>query len=890
MLFATGASRLLAVAILATGLTAQIHVSTTGNNTTGNGTVGNPYLTISKAVSVAVAGDTIKIGPGNFGDAEQIVLGSKDLTLIGSGIGQTFVRPHATTDSVLPAGFTGSPVPQDHRVAITVNAGARIDIRELTIDCDHRMPATGRLHGLYFYNGADGRVEHVQIINARSNPLVGSDQRSAGVYVRGDSFADPCDVTLRNCRIEEFGKAGVVGFFNANLRVERCEILGAGPMGAGFPAQNGIQLAYDAMGSLRFNRISDLEYSDSSYSATGILLYEGGVGTSIEGNQIARCEVGASVFRAVPGFRTLDIRANRISGSREIALSIQGHQGVTVINNVLHTNTLGPASAYDDTPAGNVWGGNNYSDFIAPGFYAIPGGSYNDFSARNQCDEFDGSNAVALGETPVEVLALDLDGAGELDFVTINESLTVQSMTVGLESSGGYVLTNIPFAGPGARPVSVTSGEFDGLPGADIAVLTTNFVPATGENKVYFFGNTGGSFALLHTEVLTGQVLVPSNIASGSLDGANQDDLVISDRGSLGVPGKGVVLLNGLNIASWTYSTLPGVFTALCRSVAVGTLDAGASMDIALTEGNGAFGQVHVYANNGSGVFTAMPASPVSSPNNPIDVTLGDMDADGTMDLVLACDDGGLLSTGTVALLLNKVAGFELHTTAADLGPASVAIGDVGDNGVPGTVARDVAVINFLGGNMTLCSDFDPSNGFAGNGNCAAGMTPRAAVFADMNSDGFSDLVVADGVGQQVVILEGAATAIVAEWGKGCAGYKDRIPQIEAVGVPAMPFQGNLSFGVELSNAKPNAVAVLDVSAFPNGLFGPCQFLLNSIDISFSVLTTPTGVATIAVPIPASPPSLNGATIYMQWIVIDPAGEFLNIVSMSSGLRVRVGN
>jgi len=44
----------------------DIFVATNGNDTTGNGSIGNPYATLTKATSVAVAGDTIQVRAGSY--------------------------------------------------------------------------------------------------------------------------------------------------------------------------------------------------------------------------------------------------------------------------------------------------------------------------------------------------------------------------------------------------------------------------------------------------------------------------------------------------------------------------------------------------------------------------------------------------------------------------------------------------------------------------------------------------------------------------------------------------------------------------------------------------------------------------------------------------------
>ena len=40
----------------------------------------------------------------------------------------------------------------------------------------------------------------------------------------------------------------------------------------------------------------------------------------------------------------------------------------------------------------------------------------------------------------------------------------------------------------------------------------------------------------------------------------------------------------------------------------------------------------------------------------------------------------------------------------------------------------------------------------------------------------------------------------------------------------------------------------------------------------------------------AAAPSLSGATVYFQWAIIDPAGQFVATFALSEGLKIRVGN
>jgi hypothetical protein len=61
---------------IAVSFASQIFVSTTGNDS-NSGTIDNPFLTIPKAISVAVAGDTIYIRNGTYPSSTKISIGSK---------------------------------------------------------------------------------------------------------------------------------------------------------------------------------------------------------------------------------------------------------------------------------------------------------------------------------------------------------------------------------------------------------------------------------------------------------------------------------------------------------------------------------------------------------------------------------------------------------------------------------------------------------------------------------------------------------------------------------------------------------------------------------------------------------------------------------------------
>ncbi len=870
---------------------AQIHVDPTGDDVMGDGSPGNPYQTISFAAGAASSGDTLVLAAGTYGDTEQIVLGSIDLQIIGAGIGQTIIKPHPTLTVSRDVGDpNGAPSVQDLRPAITVDGPSRVEVRGLTIDCDFRVPASGRLHGIAYLAGADGSVEDVEVVNCRTNPITGI-QGPRAVIAYGTDLADPTVLTVRECLVHEWGKTGIVAYYNAQMTVEHCTVRGAGPLGTPNPAQNGIQLTFGATGTFRFNRVSGIRYTPSSTVACGILCFDPSAGAIVEGNDINDCEVGINFTQTTPGSVAAAIRGNSCTGAAEYGIEIDGQDGIVVENNVVHALLTSGVAAYDDSATGNVWSNNNYSDYTGVGPYAIAGGIATDAAPRTGCDEIGSPSAVALGGVPVEMVTLDLDGAHGPDAVTVNEGPT-NSVSVALnDGTGNFTVTDLAFGNANGRPVAIAAGDFDGNGSTDIAVLTVNKPSATTENKVFVFSNTAGTLSLAHTEALPAAVVTPNDLAAADFDSDGSADLAIADLGALATAGAAFALANDGTGTAWTTTMLAGPFSTQVQGIAAADLDGSNGPDLAATEGNGSTGQVHLWTNDGAGNFAAHAASPVAVAINPNAIEAGDIDADGDNDLVVtAIGAAAPIDEGTATVLRNDLpTGFTSSETRTDRGPTAIAIGDLLDDDDPDTLRRDAAVVNFAGRSVKLLTAFDGTT-FAGGPQCALGGTPRDVALADVDGDGLSDVLVVDAASQSLLVHLGRATAFAVLYGQGCPGTDSRIPQIRAVGAPAVPNQPNATFGVACSNALPFAPAILNTSFTPGVALGPCNLLLGNIDVTFLTVADVFGESGVRIPIPAGPPSLEGLSLYFQWAILDPDGEFLDLVSLSNALQIRVGN
>jgi uncharacterized repeat protein (TIGR01451 family) len=378
------------------------------------------------------------------------------------------------------------------------------------------------------------------------------------------------------------------------------------------------------------------------------------------------------------------------------------------------------------------------------------------------------SSPVPVGHVPWPVEIGDLDHDGVADLVATNFGDKTVSVKLGdgnatYHEAGG---SPIPLS---CSPNAVNIGDLDGDGIPDLATGDICNYPGGIDQITVLLGNGDGTFhaAPFPPLKLGAGVYAPCTIQLVDLNGDGKLDLVTADWQTSDVS---VFLQNSTGPFGFTQA--PGSpFTPGTNpfEVTVGDFDGDGVIDLATADdGDNA---VAVFHGNGDGTFVPMPGSPIAVGSHPEGVRAGDLDGDGKLDLAVAN-----YGSSTVSVLLGNGDG-TFHaagppTPVSGTNPYMVAISDLNGDGKP-----DLATSNYSSNDVSvLFGNGDGTFAEASASPFGVGSGPYWVDIGDLDGDGRPDLVTSNFNSNDLTVLlntyvfpPGAPRDVVATAGDGQA-------------------------------------------------------------------------------------------------------------------------
>jgi len=260
----------------------------------------------------------------------------------------------------------------------------------------------------------------------------------------------------------------------------------------------------------------------------------------------------------------------------------------------------------------------------------------------------------------------------------------------------------------------------------------------------------------------------PTGIVAGDFNRDGKLDLVITVCGDANcVAPSAVQVLLGNGTGQFAVG---GVFAAGAQGTSADTLATGdfngdGIPDVAVvTNGINRFGNVSILLGDGNGGFLPPVFYPVGG-SSPVWVVVADFNGDHVLDLALS-----MTTNDAVSILRGKGDGTFGPATLypVETGPQGITVGDVNGDGSPDVVAANQCGVDPKCSQGTVSillnngnGTFQPAISFGG------GLSPLSVTTADFNGDNHSDIAVADSCGTDPKCVSDGAVGVLLGNGDG---------------------------------------------------------------------------------------------------------------------------
>jgi hypothetical protein len=371
------------------------------------------------------------------------------------------------------------------------------------------------------------------------------------------------------------------------------------------------------------------------------------------------------------------------------------------------------------------------------------------FLAGNGDGSFAAPVSFTVGSLPHAIAVADFNDDGKLDLAVTDSGSNIISVMLG---NGNGTFTSPQNFLAGDNPTGIAVGDFLNHGKPDLAVTDS------ADNTVSILVNSSGINAtgVAFSSPITFSVgKGPDAVAATDLTGDGRTDLVVANAGDNTIS----VLTNTTTLGTGTPTfNVPGTYTVgkTPTALAVGDFLGNGSIDIAVANSLG--NTVSVLMGNGDGSFQA-PVN-FATGAGPIGLTQGSVSGNGEIDLATAN-----VNDGTVTIFRNNL---PPQATGAFSSAATVST----RNPNPTGIAAGLFNLNSDGHTDLVVADKgdDSATLLLGNGDGSFGSPyttgtdnqPEAVAVGDFNRDGREDAVVTDSNSMSVSLLLGSGTGTFA--------------------------------------------------------------------------------------------------------------------------------
>ena len=486
-----------------------------------------------------------------------------------------------------------------------------------------------------------------------------------------------------------------------------------------------------AVGDLNSDGFPDIVATDSDNDEAYVLLNSGDGSFNATGDYSTANDPVAVVLADVNSGGVLDIlTADQYGGAVTVILG-NGDGTFGASHSFTDYNGFDPV----DIAVGDMNGGGVEDILTANSRIEDDPGNTVNILQGNGDGTFKQVGDVIVGNEDYALAVADVNGDNKPDIITANTQDNSVTVVLNTSSANFSKFFGDPGATPtGTGPTSVATAVLAG--DSNPSLVVANF---TGDSIDVLKGNGNGTFA----PGVSYYVNRPTIVLTADLTGDGIPDLIVGSAATDSI----TVFLGNSNGTFQTptttnFSDSGLAITYSVNSMAVGPLAANGTQDLVVADGDG---NISVLYGNGAGGFNSHIEFPISMTQTGISsyaVALGDMNNDGTLDVVVTDTQGNEGSRGRVDVLLNNSQGTfnpvsNFFTVGYD--PRSVAVGDVNGDG-----NMDVVVANGSGeGGGSLSVLLGNGKGSLG---AAATLTtanfPDQVALDDLYNNGRQDIVV----------------------------------------------------------------------------------------------------------------------------------------------------